>query len=105
MTELTAYQPKFLRGGRQLDRDVAIDLIINGCAVTVAVPDEDLMGMADLRVTITAGTTASADPCAYASLPATGQLHAGDLEVYAAVMATAASLMADVNRILLANAL
>jgi hypothetical protein len=98
----TTYQPKFLRAGRTLSRDEAIALIVNGCAVTVAVPDEDLAGMGDLRVTITAGTTTwSADPCAYASLPITGQLHAGDLEVYAAVMAAAASLCNDVNAALL----
>jgi len=100
MSYFPVYQPKFIRGGTTLSRDEAVKLIINGCAVTVAVPDEDLMGMADLRVTITAGTTSGNDNCAYASLPATARLGAEDLEVYAAVMATAASLCSDVNTVI-----
>jgi hypothetical protein len=99
------YQPKLLRAGRVLDHDEAVRLVAKGCAVTVAVPDEDLMGMGDLRVTVTAGTTAGGDPCAYASLPAAGQLCAGDLEVYAAVMAAAASLCDGANKVMLAREL
>lgn len=97
MTTTTQYQPKFLRAGQVLTRRDAIKLIVNGCAVTVAVPDEDLMGMGDLRVTITVRDNSAADPFACASLPATASLGAEDLEVYAAVIAAAASLCAGVN--------
>jgi hypothetical protein len=97
------YQPKFFRAGRDLHHDEAVTLVAKGCAVTVAVPDEDLMGMGDLRVTVTAGTTAGGDSCAYASLPATGQLCAGDLEVYAAVMSAAAALCTGANAVMLAR--
>jgi hypothetical protein len=99
------YQPEFSRAGRSLHHDEAVRLVASGCAVTVAVPDEQAMGMGDLRVTVTAGTTAGGDPCAYASLPATGQLCAGDLEVYAAVTAAAAGLCDKVNAVLLAREL
>ena len=103
MNTAETYQPKFLRGGRTLDRADAIKLVADGCVVTVAVPDEDVMGMGDLMVTITAGTTPGGGHCAWARFPAAARLHAGDLEVYAAVMAAAASLCSDVNAVLLAR--
>jgi hypothetical protein len=89
--------PRFSRAGRFLDRDEAVRFVIRGCAVKVAVADEDWMGMSDLAVTVTAGTSPAADPCAHASLPAATGLGAGDLEVYAAVMTAAASLCDAAN--------
>lgn len=101
----TAYQPKFLRAGRTLSRKGAIQAIMNGRAVTVAVPDEDLAGMGDLRITVTAGNWnwSGGDARTGASLPATSMLAAGDLEVFAAVATAAASLMGDANTALLAR--
>jgi hypothetical protein len=104
MTETTTYQPKFFRAGRELDRDEAIRLIVGAHAVTVAVPDGDCRGMAGLSVSITTGSFASGDSCTAATVPAVpGRWYAGDVEVYAAVMAAAASLMNDANAILLAR--
>lgn len=93
------YEPEFTRAGRVLDREEAIRLIADGCAVTVAVPDNE-----DLTVTITAGNYRSGDSAAYAGIPGwTRQLGAGDLEIYAAVMAAAASLASAANSVLLAR--
>ena len=99
------YQPKFLRAGRTLDRGEAVRLVADGCFVTVAVPDEDVMGMGDLKVTVKAGSTSGGDPCAFADIQEMHRLHAGDLEVYAAVMAAAASLCGDVNKAMLVREL
>lgn len=104
MAETTTYQPKFYRAGRYLDRDEAIEIITRGLAVVVAVPDEDSPGMGELKITITTGSDSGGDPCAYGKISptveATTRLHAGDLEVYAAVMTAAASLCDDANKML-----
>ena len=104
MTE-TTYQPKFLRGGRTLTRDEAIRLIVDGRVVTVAVPDEDMAGMGDLSVTIRAGNWnwSGGEACTATEIDHPRTLASGDLEVYAAVIATAASLCDDVNAALLAR--
>lgn len=99
------YEPGFFRAGRTLGRDEAVELVASGRAVTVAVPDEDLMGMGDLKVTVTTGSTPGGDPCAHGAIQEINRLDAGDLEVYAAVMAAAASLCSGVNAVLLAREL
>lgn len=104
MTE-TTYQPKFLRAGRVIGRNEAINLIMDGREVSVAVPDEDVPGMGTLRVVIRAGNWnwSGGDACTGATLPENMTFAAGDLEVFAAVVASAASLCNDVNAALLAR--
>lgn len=99
------YEPKFLRAGRTWTRAEAVEMILNGCAVAVAVPDEDHMGFEELHVTITVGNYITGDNAAWASLPAAPQLGSEDMRAYAAVMAAASSLMDEVNAILLAREL
>ena len=104
MTE-TTYQPKILWGCRTLDRDEAIRFAVDGHRLAVAIPDEDMPGMGDLSVTIRVGNWnwSGGEACTAAEIDHRRPLAAGDLEVYAAVIAAAASLCDDVNAALLAR--